>query len=137
MLMRVNIRCRICLQQATVVSYYFLHRRCHLVVYSRSCSVPPTVPVHFCELGGAGTLFASNQRHRIAVPLHPKLPSQPLGCYQFHCLVNRCTMGVNSLLKTVTRQCRSCDLNPGPTADHSATEPRFRGSSDSLCLGCQ
>jgi len=35
-------------------------------------------------------------------------------------------MGVNSLPKTVTRQRRGCDLNPGPTAqhaNHSATEP--------------
>jgi len=33
-------------------------------------------------------------------------------------------MGVNSLPKTVTRQRRDCDLNPGPThANHSATEP--------------
>jgi len=31
----------------------------------------------------------------------------------FRCLVNRCTMGVNSLPKTVTRQRRDCDLNPG------------------------
>ena len=34
----------------------------HLVVYNRFCSVPPTVPVHFYELGGTGTLFANNQR---------------------------------------------------------------------------
>ena len=34
----------------------------------------------------------------------------------FFCLVNRGTMGVNSLPKTVTRQCRDCDLNPGPSA---------------------
>jgi len=30
-------------------------------------------------------------------------------------------MGVNSLPKTVTRQRRSCDLNPGPTAPESST----------------
>ena len=35
------------MQQAVI-----LHRCCHLVVYNRSCSVPPTVPVHFYELGG-------------------------------------------------------------------------------------
>jgi len=28
-------------------------------------------------------------------------------------------MGVNSLPKTVTQQCRSCNLNPGPTAPES------------------
>jgi len=30
-------------------------------------------------------------------------------------------MGVNSLSKTVTRQRRDCDLNPGPTAPESST----------------
>jgi len=29
-------------------------------------------------------------------------------------------MGVNSLPKTVTRQRRSCDLNPGPSAPESS-----------------
>ena len=29
-------------------------------------------------------------------------------------------MGVNSLPKTVTRQCRGCDLNPGPSAPESS-----------------
>jgi len=31
-------------------------------------------------------------------------------------LVNKGTVGVNSLPKTVTRQRRGCDLNPGPSA---------------------
>jgi len=66
--MRVNIRCHICLQQATVV--IILHRCCRLVVYNRSCSVPPVV--HFCELGGARTLLGNSQRCRSAVPLRPK-----------------------------------------------------------------
>ena len=44
------------------------------------------------------------------------------GCYQFCCLVNRGTMGVYSLPKTVTRQRRDCDdLNPGPSAPESST----------------
>ena len=49
----------------------------------------------------------------------------------FCCLVNRGTMGVNSLPKTVTRRRRDCDLNPGPFCDwvqhanHSATEPPY------------
>jgi len=30
-------------------------------------------------------------------------------------------MGVNSLPKTVTRQRRGCDLNPGPSARESST----------------
>ena len=37
------------------------------------------------------------------------------------CLVNRGTMGVNSLPKTVTRQRRDCDLNPGRSAPESST----------------
>ena len=40
---------------------------------------------------------------------------------QFRCLVNRGTMGVNSLPKTVTRQRRCCDLNPGHSAPESST----------------
>jgi len=35
--------------------------------------------------------------------------------------VNRGTMGVNSLPKTVTRQRRDYDLNPGSTAPESST----------------
>ena len=42
---------------------------------------------------------------------YPRNPQE--GCYQFCCLVNRGTMGVSSLPKTVTRQHRDCDLNPG------------------------
>jgi len=40
---------------------------------------------------------------------------------QFFCSVNRGTMGVNSLPKTVTRQRRNCDLHPGPSAPESRT----------------
>jgi len=51
-----------------------------------------------------------------------QLPSQPLrGLLPFRCLVNRGTIGVNSLPKTVTRQRRGCDLNPGPSAPESST----------------
>ena len=42
-------------------------------------------------------------------------------CYQFHCLVNRGEVSVSSLPKTVTRQRRGCDLNPGPTTPESST----------------
>jgi len=40
-------------------------------------------------------------------------PATLEGCYQYCCLVNRGTMGMSSLRKTVTRQRRGCDLNPG------------------------
>ena len=45
-----------------------------------------------------------------------QLPSQPL-----RGLLPVRTMGVNSLPKTVTRQRRGCDLNPGPYAPESST----------------
>jgi len=38
----------------------------------------------------------------------------------FAAMVNRGTMGVNSLPKTVSRQRRDCDLNPGPSASESS-----------------
>jgi len=53
-----------------------------------------------------------------ALQLSPQLLR---GCYQCRCLVNRGTMGVNSFPKTVTRQRRGCNLNPGPSAPESST----------------
>ena len=55
------------------------------------------------------------------VPLLSARPAVTLatlneGCYQFRRLVNRGMIGVNSLPKTVTRQRRGCNLNPGPSA---------------------
>jgi len=41
--------------------------------------------------------------------------------YYSICNTNRGTMGVNSLPKTVSRQRRDCDLNPGPSAPESST----------------
>ena len=35
--------------------------------------------------------------------------------------MNRGMMGVNSLAKTVARQCLGCDLNPGFTVPESST----------------
>ena len=64
MLMRVNIRCRICLQQATVVNYF-----AQMLSFGR-IRVLPTVPVHFMNLEvhkrylriirGAGTLTVAS-----------------------------------------------------------------------------
>ena len=50
-----------------------------------------------------------------------QLPISIEGCYQFRCLVNKGTMGVSSLPKTVTRQRGNYDLNPGPSAPESST----------------
>ena len=49
---------------------------------------------------------------------YPRNPSE--GCCQFCWLMNRGTMGVNSLPNTVTRQRRGCDFNPGPSAPESS-----------------
>ena len=50
-------------------------------------------------------------------------------------------MGVNSLPKTVTRQRRGCDLNPGPSAPESSTlttrlpsHPTFSLRYDMICM---
>ena len=55
-------------------------------------------------------LTAPHQRPRCCS--YPHNPYED--CYRFRCLVNRGTMGVNSLPKTVNRQLCGCDLNPGP-----------------------
>ena len=76
--------------------------------------VPELIPV-------LGSQPAGDVSHKLGGRL-PSLSASPQeGCYQFRCLVNRCTMGVNSLPKTVTRQRRGCDLNPGPAAPESST----------------
>ena len=78
--------------------------------------VPQLIPV-------LGSQLAGDVSHKPGsrLPLLSTRPAVTLaGCYQFCCLVNRGTMGVNSLPKTVTRQHRGCDLNPGPSAPESS-----------------
>jgi len=43
-------------------------------------------------------------------------------------------MGVNSLPKTVTRQRRDCDLNPGPSVHESSTLTTRLPSHPSYCV---
>ena len=43
-------------------------------------------------------------------------------------------MGVNSLPKTVTRQSRGCDLNPGPTVPESSTLNTRLPSHPRICI---
>jgi len=74
--------------------------------------VPELIPV-------LGSQPADDVSHKPGARL-PLLSARPTvtpakGCYQFHCLVNRGTMGVNSLPKIVTGQRRDCELNPGPS----------------------
>ena len=83
--------------------------------------VPELIPV-------LGSQPAGNVSHKPGgrLPLFSARPAVTLaileeGCCQFRCLVNRGTIGVNSLPKTVTRQRRGCDLNPGPSAPESST----------------
>jgi len=76
--------------------------------------VPELIPV-------LGSQPAGDVSHKPGDRL-PLLSATPEGCYQFRCLVNRGTIGVKfSLPKSVTRQRRSCDLNPGPTVPESST----------------
>ena len=66
----------------------------------------------------ACTKYAQNL-HRLLKSARPAVtPATPL---PIRCLVNRGTMGANSLPKTVTRQRRDCDSNPGPSAPKSST----------------
>ena len=54
---------------------------------------------------------------------------------KFCCLVNRGTMGVNSLPETVTRQRRDCDLNPVLSAPESSTlTTRLPSHPCAMCL---
>jgi len=76
--------------------------------------VPELIP----DLGSQPAGDASHKPGGRLARSYPRNPSE--GCYQFCCLVNRGTMGVNSLPKTVTQQCRGCDLNPGPSVPESS-----------------
>ena len=53
----------------------------------------------------------------LLVPAYPGCPGQTA----VKRLLLLSVKGVNSLPKTVTRQRRGCDLNPGPTAPESST----------------
>jgi len=72
-------------------------------------SVPELIPV-------LGSQPAGDVSHKPGgwLPLLSARPAVTPQPYQFCCLVNRGTMGVNSLPKTVTRQRRGCDLKPRP-----------------------
>ena len=80
--------------------------------------VPELIPV-LCSQPAVDVIHKPGGR----LPLLSDRPAVILATLatNFTCLVNRGTMGVNSLPKTVTRQRRSCDLNPSPTAPESST----------------
>ena len=82
--------------------------------------VPELIPV-------LGSQPAGDVSHKPGgrLPLHPArpaLPPQPLrGLLPVSLLGEQRHNGVNSLPKTVTRQRRDCDFNPGPSAPESST----------------
>jgi len=82
--------------------------------------VPELIPV-------LGSQPAGDVSQNPAVGCHyfppgPQLPSQPLrGLLPISLLSEQSHDGCDSLPKTVTRQRRDCDLNPGPTAPESST----------------
>ena len=74
------------------------------------CRVPELIPV-------LGSQPAGDVSHKPdgRLPLLSARPAVTLtilneGCYQFCCLINRGTIGVNSLPKTISRQRRACDF---------------------------
>jgi len=116
---RLNLaypRCRLDRQHANVMvkgkssSYSIVEHR-----------VPELIPV-------LGSQPAGDMSHKPGgrLPLLSARPAVTLTTLKrFRCSVNRGTMGVNSLPRTVcsyvTRQRRGCDLNPGPSASESST----------------
>jgi len=82
--------------------------------------VPELIPVIGSQ--PAGDLSHKRGGRLPLLSARPAVTLATLTCYQFCCMVNRGTMGVNSLPKTVTRQRRGCDLNPGPSAHESSTQ---------------
>jgi len=89
----------------------------------------PMLKVAHTRLPSVGFLAVSLQVTRVinpAVGCHyfppgPQFPPQPLRGLLRILLLNRGRLDVNSLPKTVTRQRRDCDLNPGPSTPESST----------------
>ena len=83
--------------------------------------VPELIPV-------LGSQLAGDMSHKPEgrLPLLSARPAVTLATLKgaatsFAALVNRSTVGLNSLPKTVTRQCRGCDLNLCHTVPESST----------------
>jgi len=80
--------------------------------------VPELIPV-------LGSQHAGDVSHkpggRLPLLSAMQLPPQPLRWLLPILLIGEQSVGVNSLPKTVTRQRRDCNLNPGPSAPESST----------------
>ena len=83
--------------------------------------VPELIPV-LCSQPAADVSHKPGGRLPL-LSARPAVPSQPLGGLLPVSLLGeqRGTVGVNNLPKTVTRQRRGCNFNPGPTAPESST----------------
>ena len=82
--------------------------------------VPELIPVLGSQSAG-GVSHKPGGRLPLLFARPAVTPATLEGCYQFCYLVNKGTMGVNSLPETVILQQRGCDLNPGPSAPESKT----------------
>jgi len=101
---------------------------CTLLQTDNHASTPPLAGCPSCRPTNSHQSTAGDASHKPGgrLPLLSARPAVTLttlkrGCYQFCCLVNRGTMAVNSLPKTVNRLRRDCYLNPGPSAPESST----------------
>jgi len=85
------------------------------------CRVPEPIPVLGSQPEGDVSHKPGSRLPLLSARTAVTLATLKRAATKFRCLVNGGTMGVNSLPKTVTRQHRSCNLNPGPSAPESST----------------
>ena len=88
---------------------------CEFTICAHTASILQILPCPLCP--HTATPVAKSWRRPWQVDItfrqacsYPLNPSE--GCYQFRCLTNTGTIGVNSLTNTVTPLRRCCDLNP-------------------------
>jgi len=94
--------------------------------------VPELIPVLGSQPAGE---VSHKPGGRLPLALLSARPAVTLATLKFRCLVNGGATGVNSLPKTVTRQRRGCDLDPGTSAPESRTLTTTRLPSHRLCGG--
>jgi len=96
--------------------------KCKSSPYSTAESrVSELIPVLGSQLAGDVSHKPGGRLPLLFARLAVTIATLKKAAIHFRRLVNRDTMGVNSLPKTVTRQRRGCDLNQGPSAPESST----------------